>query len=684
MSSLYDKELAVSKKFAYIAIVTAFMYGLIYYYLGNIYAGHIITFSCFLFVLSNIFIKDPKKINHILALLSNLSVAFLPFVLGGLDSFGSIWICACPFAVHLLTGNIRYTFYSYLFSTSIIILTRVAEYQGYSLSGFDFSVGSNEIRNMNLIFASGLNTVLFLVGYLFYKKETFIRDSLLNKTNLLSHQNEKMKIIMSNIHQGLIIIDKDLNIQDGYSNFTEQILDDSNLEHQSILRKLIHNLEIPQNQKSLIESTLLAVGEPKLEFAINEHHLPKKATLRTIKNKKKDIELNWEPVIISGIVEKLIITFKDITEIEKLKIDQKNNEKDSRKIIEIVKFGIDEFYDKISSIGQYINNSRDVILQSNEHTLNHDIKEVFRNLHTAKGNAIFMQLGELANCIHHIEDKHQDLIKLSKGAQTWNQESLLSDLDCVTRVINSYLSIYKSHLGGNVETHKDKDDIFAKLAHCINHGLKDPENVSAHLKQAQNIILSTKFLSLNKVLSKIIESIPNDCHKLGKAIPSVDWGRTRIFIPKEKSSIVRDIFVHLIRNSLVHGIETPEERRSHGKPESGTLTFMAHYDKNRVKIIYSDDGAGLNLKKLSNKYRLNSEVSDQMIAELIFDSGVSTTQEVNELSGRGVGMNAVRDFLRKEGGDIKITFTGERTPLGFRKVSFELLFPYFVPLDLVE
>ncbi|MDY6992295.1 MAG: chemotaxis protein CheA, partial [Pseudomonadota bacterium] len=121
-----------------------------------------------------------------------------------------------------------------------------------------------------------------------------------------------------------------------------------------------------------------------------------------------------------------------------------------------------------------------------------------------------------------------------------------------------------------------------------------------------------------------------------------------------------DPLVHLVRNALDHGIELPEQRRLAGKPETGLLHLHAFHQGGSIVIQINDDGAGVDLETVREKaikrglVTREENITEEQLLELIFQPGFSTAKQVNDLSGRGVGMDVVRRNIRSLGGTIEI------------------------------
>src|SRR5690606_3987913 len=126
-----------------------------------------------------------------------------------------------------------------------------------------------------------------------------------------------------------------------------------------------------------------------------------------------------------------------------------------------------------------------------------------------------------------------------------------------------------------------------------------------------------------------------------------------------------NVFMHLIRNAMDHGLETAEERIGKDKPAAGTIKLELGVMDGMAHMALSDDGRGLALariRQIASERKLiaaDATPSDAQTARLIMEAGFSTRSEVTDVSGRGVGMDAVLDFVAREHGQIDIHFTDD-------------------------
>ncbi|WP_416242989.1 chemotaxis protein CheW [Azospira sp. APE16] len=200
------------------------------------------------------------------------------------------------------------------------------------------------------------------------------------------------------------------------------------------------------------------------------------------------------------------------------------------------------------------------------------------------------------------------------------------------------------------------------------NGLTQLERNSRDLQEA---VMSIRMLPISFVFSRFPRVVRDLSGKLGKQVELKMSGETTE-LDKGLIEKITDPLTHLIRNSLDHGIESPEKRVAAGKPPGGTITLKAAHQGGNIVIEVGDDGAGLNRQKILAKARekglaASDQMSDQDVWALIFEPGFSTADQVTDVSGRGVGMDVVRRNIQALGGRIEIeSMTGIGTRMTVR------------------
>ncbi|MEK4485198.1 chemotaxis protein CheA [Psychrobacillus sp. FSL H8-0484] len=190
------------------------------------------------------------------------------------------------------------------------------------------------------------------------------------------------------------------------------------------------------------------------------------------------------------------------------------------------------------------------------------------------------------------------------------------------------------------------------------------ERMSRITGDLQNIILNMRMVQVETVFNRFPRMVRQLARDLNKKIKLEVIG-AETELDRTVIDEIGDPLVHLIRNSLDHGVESPEIRKANGKPEEGTVILRAFHSGNHVFIEIEDDGAGINrakvLKKAIAKGIVSAEVapsmSDKQVAELILSSGFSTADVISDVSGRGVGLDVVKTTIESLGGSIDISST---------------------------
>ena len=166
---------------------------------------------------------------------------------------------------------------------------------------------------------------------------------------------------------------------------------------------------------------------------------------------------------------------------------------------------------------------------------------------------------------------------------------------------------------------------------------------------------------LLKSLNNLIEQLSQDQEKKVKFIHDRFRGND---IPHQHQLLIKDILIQLIRNAISHGIENPEERLKLGKAECGSIEVTTFKSNSEFGFNFKDDGRGLRVEKLKERALQSGKWSKKEIdqwdlrhvIETIYTPGISTAEEIDMLSGRGVGMDSVKEKVESHGGSIDVKF----------------------------
>ena len=183
--------------------------------------------------------------------------------------------------------------------------------------------------------------------------------------------------------------------------------------------------------------------------------------------------------------------------------------------------------------------------------------------------------------------------------------------------------------------------------------------LESHVRELQESVMRVRMLPVGSVFSRFPRLVRDLSTRLGKQIRLQITGE-QTELDKTVLEKIGDPLVHLVRNSVDHGIEEPEARQAAGKSIEGTVHLNAFHKGGSINIVISDDGKGLDKDRIVEKARSKGLVeptavlSDEQIYELIFLPGFSTAAQTTDLSGRGVGMDVVRRNIKELGGNVEL------------------------------
>jgi two-component system chemotaxis sensor kinase CheA len=194
------------------------------------------------------------------------------------------------------------------------------------------------------------------------------------------------------------------------------------------------------------------------------------------------------------------------------------------------------------------------------------------------------------------------------------------------------------------------------VAEQLRSGLAQLER---NMRELQESVMRVRMLPISFVFSRFPRMVRDLSQRLKKQVELKVTGE-QTELDKTVLEKIGDPLVHLVRNSVDHGIELPEVRLAAGKPATGTVSLEAYHKGGNITIEVGDDGGGLDKDKILAKARArglvgpNDQLTDEQIYDLIFVAGFSTAEQATDISGRGVGMDVVRRNIKELGGTIEV------------------------------
>lgn len=249
--------------------------------------------------------------------------------------------------------------------------------------------------------------------------------------------------------------------------------------------------------------------------------------------------------------------------------------------------------------------------------------------------------------------------KVEKQTKPLAEQTIRVDVERLDELLNIVSEIV---LGRNrltqVNEDFNKEHEGTELARNLSDTTRQIDLLTTQLQQA---VMKTRMIRIEKVFNKYPRLVRDLSKETGKKVNLVIEGE-KTELDKTLIEEINDPLVHLIRNSMDHGVESPEEREKAGKDPKGTIKLSAEHEGNHIIITIADDGGGIDPQKIIAKSiekgiitkEKASELTDKEALNLIFAPGFSTAEKVTNISGRGVGMDVVKTNVTKLRGIIDI------------------------------
>ncbi len=505
--------------------------------------------------------------------------------------------------------------------------------------------------------------------------------------NLREKTNDLM-CMMHNMHQGLFTITDKETIHREYSSYIEQIFSTKNVSGRDYADLLFSNANLGSDTLNQVKTAVTSLlGSDEMMFEFNKHLLISEYSI-TIDTGNgpttKIIELDWDPIVSYGEITKIMVTARDVTELKVIQKAAEEGKKELKIVGEILKASPAKFQLFSDNAFKLIDQNI-ALLKSNPEKNEEVIANLFVNMHTIKGNARTYNFSFITDVVHETENVYDRLRK--EADYEWEPNHLLADLDEVKRAVSVYTNIKQEKLSfanADVSLFPNSVNIdrpqFNNLLTDINKYAQEfnCREMATQLERRLSYLDSVPF---DKAIEELTTSLPSIAKQLGKHAPKVIFSGIAAAIRREHLALINDVFTHLLRNSMDHGIELPDDRISLGKEPQGNIRLDVSHHELGVQISISDDGRGVNLKRIKEKAFESGKLNDadgtdpQKVANCLFLSGLSTAEKITAISGRGVGMDAVKKYLEQNNCTISIVLNDLSTASteGYTAFSLKLI-----------
>ncbi|MDR2965381.1 MAG: hypothetical protein LBU88_06365 [Treponema sp.] len=454
--------------------------------------------------------------------------------------------------------------------------------------------------------------------------------SLYDMTHLA--ERDEIAAMKDSMKIGLFFMDKDHIIQDHYSRYLEEMLSDTRLFGKTFTD--IINDSVTPSEMEAIKDYFKMVFERSYDQDMLDDINP--LTELHYENPNTGIKKVFQfefNTVERGQNVFILATVYDIT--VRVELQQRLEEEEARR------------QEEMQSVFELIQVSPDVFkdfMQDTEHefaTINKTFKDeslsthealvkVYQSVHAVKSNAVILGLNVFGNKVHNLESKIKKLREFQGEVPFNDMLKLTMDID--------KLSIEKDGF----------KDIIKKLESYVGTG-------TAAADTAENQNINVLIDSLNKAAAKGAED-------LEKKIKFVAGEIDKNAINNGPRRTIKEILMQLVRNSVVHGIESPDVRAAKGKNETGVIKLSVSMspDNQIINMRLTDDGKGLDYKKIAERAIKNGVLKPEEatnkdnLIKAIFSPGFSTAETEGVHGGRGIGLNLVRDRIKEANGNIKI------------------------------
>lgn len=474
--------------------------------------------------------------------------------------------------------------------------------------------------------------------------------------------------IMQTVNTGLFLLDKDLTIGQQYSNALESIIGAKDLAGEklsSVLRNRVSDKDL-RTAEEFIEQLYNPKAKEKLIKDLNP--LQKVMMQNSHDNKTRYLDFKFSRVYEDKQIKRILVNVNDVSDAvlleQNLEKERAHNDMQIEMLTTILNVSPHIINEFISNTYAHIQRMNDVLKNpgSSQFELEGKLKLLYREMHSLKGEASALKLSSFAKIASEAEDKLHVL--QNQGKLSGN------DFLALTVHLDELLSLSNviAGLGQRINSHTDVEALKAPISAPVAAPVAAQDNQQDETDDIITLTDDTQAapaqVNVRSEFADYLVAFGADIAKRQNKEIYVDVSRLgNINLPKRLSTTVREICVQLLRNAIVHGIAPSDQRVEMGKPRQGRVSIVTTTQDSGYFVFYvEDDGRGIDYEVIRNKLvtsgRMDAEkaatLTKSELLNVIFNSGFSTKSVVDEDSGRGVGLDIVKDRVKMAGGKIAV------------------------------
>lgn len=523
---------------------------------------------------------------------------------GGLHSTSLFWLCMVPILGLLVSGKRLAIFMAGL---QVAI---VWAFDFLTSSGYAWPAGPDPYTHPEVIFwdVVMLMATLLALAWLFEKaKERML--------HALASYNSELQLILDSVGQGFLSCDVSGTVVGRHSAIAERWFG-SSAQGQKIWSYLGGN---NRGFSDWLEFGWSAIVDDVLPIELCLDQLPKR-----LAREDRTFQLEYQPVKTNDVLTGIVLVVTDISTI----VEMEREEAAQRELADALDHAI---RDRAGFL-QFIEEGERLVSE-----LTPSAPDLRRALHTIKGNCGFYGARSVAAASHALEDK------LGEGPL---EEADLTRLKLLWGSFCERLSMIIDTRAGVIEVSRED---FRALQNAV--------RAAAQHSVLDRMLTELRYEPVEQALERCGAQARALARRLDKGDVDVEIDSCDVRLDPQRWKPVWSAFDHAIRNAVDHGLESTTERKGLGKNPKGKLVLRAQLTPTELSISVGDDGRGVDWERVRERARAKGlpHTTDADLEEALFIDGLTTRDEATSVSGRGIGLNALREAVRTLGGRVQVT-----------------------------